>query len=757
MSRVSVVLVVFLISFVAASGQSIRFLDFESNAPIEGAVYHVTSLGNGANAQGVTNKEGKGQIAVPFPFIFKVYHLGYQSVADTIHSEAGLDVWLKPSTNQLEDVVVTGQFNPQSARNSIFKVQTIDAVEIKQRGAFNLQEALANQLNIRVSQDLAIGSSTLSLQGISSQNVKILVDGVPLVNRSGNGNGADLSQINLQNIERIEIVEGPMAVNFGANALAGVINLISKKEFKNKTEVNVALQSETAGNELGLDAGRHVQSVSINHRFNQSLSSLISFQHNDFLGFQGDAGFRQHEWNPKQQLTGNALVKYQNDNHSVFYRLDVLDELIEELGAAQNNFLPNGENRPFAIDETYHSKRHSHQIQAEGRLPFLNRYTAFASFSDFERQKRRFTKDILNGNEQLTSGDGDQDTSTYRVWEFGGTGFLSPINNFNLQVGYQISLENVGGGRILSASQGIEEYALYASAEFQPVSKVVFRPGIRYSTNSAFGSQVIPSFQLKLQQSEALQFRFSYGRGFRAPSVRELYFEFVDSNHRIFGNPDLTPETSNHLSINTIGKYKVASKLVEVDLNVFYNTITNQISLGQNINDATSTTYLNIDRFKTIGTTLTQKVSLGQLSANIGLSYIGRFNQVSESEENLERFFYSPEVNANLSYSFPKKRTSLNLFYKYTGRLQTYFTETNDQNQQVISIGEISDFHWLDATIIQPITNVLEVTIGARNILNVININNSGVGGGAHSGGPSVPISFGRSYFLKLSYNPKLK
>ncbi|MFY0593139.1 TonB-dependent receptor plug domain-containing protein [Roseivirga sp.] len=757
MSRKTILITACILSLNLIQGQSIRLLDFESKSPIEGVVINVVSLANGADEQGVTDRAGQTKIAVPLPFVFKTYHLGYETLVDTVYSKVDLDVWLKARVNKLTDVVVTGQFNPQSASNSIFKVQTIDALEIKKRGAFNLQEALANQLNIRVSQDLAIGSSSLSLQGISSQNVKVLVDGVPLVNRSGNGNGADLSQINLQNIERIEIVEGPMAVNFGANALAGVINLISKKDFEYDTEISIAVQSETAGNEVGLDAGRHVQSVSLNHRFNKRLSSVISFQHNDFLGFQGNAGSRQHEWNPKQQWIGNALVKYQNDNHSVYYRLDILDELIDDFGAFQNNFLSTGENRPFAIDETYDSKRYSHQIHAEGRLPFLNRYTAFASFSDFERQKNRFTKDILSGKEQLTSGDGDQDISTYNVWEFGGTGFLNPTNDFNLQLGYQISLENVGGGRILRGSQGIEEYALYASAELQPFSKIIFRPGIRYSTNSAFGSQLIPSFQLKFRQSEALQFRFSYGRGFRAPSVRELYFEFIDVNHRIFGNPDLTPETSNHLSINTIWKYQIASKVIDVDLNVFYNVITNQISLGQHISDATSTTYLNVDRFKTIGTTLTQKVVLGHISANIGLSYIGRFNQVSDVNEGLTRFFYSPEFNTNLSYKILKKRTSINAFYKYSGRLQTYFTETNDQNEQVISIGEISDFHWLDATIIQPISNALELTIGARNIINVINVNNSGVGGGAHSGGPSVPISYGRSYFLKLSYNPKLK
>jgi outer membrane receptor for ferrienterochelin and colicins len=55
---------------------------------------------------------------------------------------------LLPLVNQLEEVIVTGQFTPQSARNSAFKVQTIDAVEIQKRGALTLEEALTSQLNI---------------------------------------------------------------------------------------------------------------------------------------------------------------------------------------------------------------------------------------------------------------------------------------------------------------------------------------------------------------------------------------------------------------------------------------------------------------------------------------------------------------------------------------------------------------------------------------------------------------------------------
>ena len=739
------------------SSQTLSFVDKESGEGINGLMLQIQELNGGLVESLVTAADGKVSGKFNFPIAIVASHLGFEAFSDTLQTAKDYRFGLTPKVLSLEEVVVTGQFVPQSARNSVFKVRQINAEEIQRRGAVTLEEAINNQLNIRVNQDLAIGSSTISLQGISSQNVKILLDGVPLVNRTGNGNGADLSQINLQNIERIEVVEGPMAVNFGANALAGVINLISKKDFDHSTEIQAVLQTESAGNEWGTNGGRHIASINFNHQFNENWSTLVGLQRNDFRGFQGIADERQHEWNPKAQVTGNALLKYQNARHSFHYRIDILDELIEDFGSLQNNFLPSGENQPFAIDENFKSVRHSHQLQAEGSFSFLPRYTAFASYSDFERQKNRFSKNVVTGTETLTSGIGDQDLSTYKVWEFGGTGFLNPTSNLDFQIGYQITAEEVGGGRILNESQSIQEYGFYSSMEWRPSQKLTIRPGLRYNTNSAFGGQLVPSLQLKQAVSDKTQLRLSYGRGFRSPSVRELYFEFVDSNHRIFGNPDLNPETSNHFSINTTSEYLVRSNPVKAELNFFYNNIEDQIAIGQNVNDVTSATYININKFKTLGVSLSQSAVVGRFKANLGFSYIGRYNRLTETEGDLASFFYSPEVNANIFYNLPNERTNINLFYKYTGRLQSYFTDTNEQNEEVVNIGEISDYHWIDATINHKINDALQLVLGARNALNITQINNSGLTGGAHSGGPQVPVSYGRSYFLKLSYNLNLK
>ena len=162
--------------------------------------------------------------------LLKISHIGYETITDTLIQKEKI-YELNEIYIPLDETVVTAQYAPGSTEKSVHKMKVISRKEIDARGSVNLRDVLANENNIRISQDNVLGSS-LSMQGISGQNVKILLDGVPLIGRL-NGN-LDLSQINLNNIERIEIIEGPLSVNYGTDALAGTINLISQNNQNEK-------------------------------------------------------------------------------------------------------------------------------------------------------------------------------------------------------------------------------------------------------------------------------------------------------------------------------------------------------------------------------------------------------------------------------------------------------------------------------------------------------------------------------------------
>ncbi|MBL7708941.1 MAG: Plug domain-containing protein, partial [Chitinophagaceae bacterium] len=95
---------------------------------------------------------------------------------------------------ELEEVVVTGQYKPQSLKNSVYQIKVIGKDRILKQGATRLQDVLKNELNMRFSQDLATGGSAITMLGLSGQNVKILVDGLPVTGRQGVNNEFDISQ-----------------------------------------------------------------------------------------------------------------------------------------------------------------------------------------------------------------------------------------------------------------------------------------------------------------------------------------------------------------------------------------------------------------------------------------------------------------------------------------------------------------------------------------------------------------------------------
>lgn len=364
-------------------------------------------------------------------------------------------------TINLPEVVVTGQYEPQSAENSVFRVKVIDKADLQARGAASLNEALFNELNIRLSQDLAIGNASLSLQGISGNNVKVLIDGVPLVGRNGNGVDVDLYQVDLNQIEKIEIVEGPMAVSYGANALAGVVNLVTQKstDANESAAISVSMTEETAGNEYGLSKGKHMQHLAIRHNFSKNLVTQFKLSRNDFNGFQGAFTGRQKEWNPKEQwfLSGTGQYKF-NPAHKISYSINYLDEMIEDPGQTRFDISETGRKTPYAFDEEYHTRRLDQRLQSNGKLNHGLRYNLIFSYANYKRLKSRYSHNLIDESRTYTIAEGDQDSSVFNALALRGSLIKTFGSELSQETGYDINREWASGGRISGKDQSINDY-----------------------------------------------------------------------------------------------------------------------------------------------------------------------------------------------------------------------------------------------------------------------------------------------------------
>jgi outer membrane receptor for ferrienterochelin and colicins len=136
----------------------------------------------------------------------------------------------------------------------------------------------------------------------------------------------------------------------------------------------------------------------------------------------------------------------------------------------------------------------------------------------------------------------------------------------------------------------------------------------------------------------------------------------------------------------------------------------------------------------------------------LGVGYLGTYNSLGIENEG-DPLLYTPEFKSEISYHFANIGLRASLFYKYNGRLSQYILSTNEDGAQQATLGTMEDFHTADFTVVKDVGENIKFTAGVRNLFNVQNINSTATGGSAHGGGGSVPVGYGRSYFIRANFN----
>ena len=680
-------------------------------------------------------------------------------------------------TEQLKEVVVVGESNVTSVSKKLFTVSTIKRADIDNVAGSNLADILFNSLNITVNPDASSGRSTVSLFGLDGQYVKILVDGIPIVSDNGLGNNIDISQINVDDIERVEIVEGSMGVLYGDNAVAGVINVITKRGLKdNGWQLQLALQEETVGNEFELfDKGRHIQNFRATNQVNEKLSYTFGVTHNDFAGYYNgykgqdyvkiednivvNDSLRGTEWNPKEQITASANVNLDLGKHNVFYKLQYFNEDLDIYNHTVNGRYQNGQLNPTALDENYKTDRLVNNINVSGPLKGNTKYNF--SFS-YQNQKRHYKELIYNIFEQRTqSVETDALSQSSEVWY--SKAFVSHIipqsRLFDVQLGYEFTNQsgfdaNASGAYSNEVVENtITNYELFGITEFKPTENLSINPGARFTHSSQFNNHLIWSLSANYNFSEKLRLKTVVGSAYRAPNFEELFFYFVDANHNVQGNPDLQPEDGVSVFVNLKDNFKIASEgYLKTNFNFFHIYLKDAISsiTTEDEDGRTLFTQDNIDYSSRLGFTLDNSFIYKNWTIGLGGTYLGIKNELQTSESNSDDYLWSLNLQSSLAYGLPKWNTTISAQLKHTGETEGLFS--NEDGETFVGVTE--SFTWLNASIRTKITSHLEATLGARNIFDVVNINSS-TSAGSHTGATSTSrlIGNGRSYFLKLLYN----
>ncbi len=746
------ILVIFVLGQVPfAKAQVIKVFSSVDSKPIPFAHIKVVDLKQKKETTFVSDESGKLNLSIaestPFKFIITISFLGFEPLTDTISKTEDKIYYLNPQSTALNEFVITAQYSPNSPEKAVHKIKIIDSKKIEAMAAVNLKDVLTNELNIRLSEDNILGSS-MSLQGISGQNVKLLIDGVPVTGRL-NGN-IDISQINMNNVDRIEVVEGPLSVSYGTDALGGTINIITKKSQKETVSFLLNNYYESCGQynsnaKLGFKKGNSTISVSGGRNFFDGWNSYEEPFNIEKVRIADSLRYKQ--WKPKEQYFGTLNFSQFIHQLKINYTADYFNEMITNRGRPRKPYMET------AFDEYYHTQRINNAINLNYQYSKHYYINMLAAYNIYNRIKSTYLNDLTSLEKVLTESAEDQDTIGFNnLFLRGALSKAKDSTKVNYEIGYDINLETASGRRIENRSKNMSDYALYSSAELKLIDGFVIRPGLRLIYNNIYKAPVVPSINLKYtlpssSNNKTLTMRGSYARGFRSPSLKELYFYFVDINHNIVGNENLKAENSDNFNFAISYNRNTGERVYKTELSAFYNSISNMISLVQSTGDVYS--YFNIDHFKTTGVQLQNEVSVSHFKLGMGAAYIGRNNEMN-GIINAKGYLFSPEVRCNIMYEWHQQNTTFSMFYKYTGKFPSYILNADGSYYK----NTIQDYHTADFTATRHFFRKRIVFgLGIKNIFDVRNISGIAAGTGHTSSSNSVSVAMGRTYFLKLDFN----
>lgn len=514
--------------------------------------------------------------------------------------------------NQLDKMVVTATRTKRRMSETPASVSVIDAKKIVSSPAKNVDDLLQYETGVQVKRVVGIGEGVpmdIIIRGIPGGLVAartlILVDGFP-TNAAGTP-FLILNEVPMHAIERVEVVRGPYSALYGANALGGVINIITRQgdgrpEFKGKIETSYPYTFGYEYTREDRERARKLARKSLSDTY-WNTEALVEGGDERF-NYMLSGGFRSVG---NYLLRDSALVRAgkktiykSNENHDysdirVFgkfgttmfdkLRLDIHTRFFDsELGFGLTRSTPE-----------------PHDVITQGQKLLIGPEVKFSMGESDIRIAgflRRVTGQFSNEEEaELVSDRGDiYSDNVPSKWESVSDGgqfegsITSPVGEMqNLTAGFDLLYNRISFGATLNrlnddtiksgVTESIYNVAAYVQDELDIGGRVSLLPGLRLDHHSVFGSVASPKFGIHVIVTDELGMRATAGKAFRAPTHTEMYMPDIrlQKSFIIQSNPDLVPETVWAFDLGM--EYQPLENLL-VKASGFYNKMNNLILPG---------------------------------------------------------------------------------------------------------------------------------------------------------------------------------
>ncbi len=466
------------------------------------------------------------------------YETHTQSVTIEEQSKNAITIWLKPGSNELDEVTVS-TFTKSSSPDNLLNIQrgampvtVITRQMIEKMGSRRLDEILKEQTGIAVVNDISGGARAtgVQMQGFSSEYIMILIDGQPMVGR--NSGSFDLSRISVTNIERIEIVKGASSCLFGSEALGGAINIVTRHGAIQPQ----ALASLHYGSLNILDATLEGETPFYHNRGSVNISA--NYYHSD--GYNTDPSYiaRGTTAPPYDDYSIQGRARYQLSAKGIAgmsARYTLRKSYMEKRFETQSGGINTTGDRQDIADlnlSAYYNHDFSSGLRSMTRW-YLTRYMSDMSVvwqqQNTHITSEEFTQTLYRFEQQFAYALHD------RLKFTGGLG--AGIETMN-------TTAHMDAGNMIS-------YFSYLQADWKVHDHTELVGGIRYDGHNNYGGRLNPSIGLQQKISPLIAFRLSAGTGFKAPDFKNRFQVFVNptSNYMVIGT-EVLAQTLQQLQQN---------------------------------------------------------------------------------------------------------------------------------------------------------------------------------------------------------------
>lgn len=401
--------------------------------------------------------------------------------------------------NELEEVILTATRTERQLSSLPLPVTLVSKKKILQSGTIRLNEILNEQTGIITVADES-GFEGVQIQGIASDYILILIDGVPLVGRSA-GN-FDLSRLTVGNIKQIEVVKGPSSSLYGSEALGGVINIITEKPKSEDLHGNASYRfGSFTQQDINFD---------IKQRFKKLRYGLFANRFSS-EGYDLNPDVEGQTVNPFENYTLNGRVYYDfNDKLSLFTSTRFYDQ-VQDAGFTLNDIQFEGDskeqewNAHARLDQKWNDK-----LDTSYELYYTN-------YEANERLADPISEDVLS--------DSDFDQTLIRP-EIRGNYAFAKAGTLTAGFGFQYDeLDRT----FFDETVSFNSQYIYAQYDVNPIERLNIIAGARFDNHSEYNNQFSPKLAIRYKLTDAIAVKGSVGYGFKAPDFRQLYFDFTNS------------------------------------------------------------------------------------------------------------------------------------------------------------------------------------------------------------------------------------